>query len=36
MESDGYSADVSRLKEENRYGYQNYNSNFWYIYYALL
>ena len=28
MELDGYSDDVSRLKEENRYSHQNYNSNY--------
>ena len=28
MELDGYSDDVSRLREENRYSHQNYNSNY--------
>lgn len=35
MELDGYSDDVTRLREENRYSYQNYNSNNDYDYWRL-
>jgi hypothetical protein len=35
MELDGYSDDVTRLKEENSYSYQNYNSNHEYDYWQL-
>ncbi|HMQ85683.1 MAG TPA: tellurite resistance TerB C-terminal domain-containing protein [Saprospiraceae bacterium] len=35
MELDGYSDDVSRLKAEDRYGYQNYDSNYDYDYWRL-
>lgn len=35
MELDGYSDDVSRLRAEDRYGYQNYNSNYDYDYWRL-
>jgi hypothetical protein len=35
MELDGYSDDVSRLREEDRYSYQSYNSNYDYDYLRL-
>lgn len=35
MELDGYSDDVSRLRAEDRYTYQNYNSNYDYDYWRL-
>jgi len=35
MELDGYSDDVSRLREEDRYSYQSYNSNYDYDYWRL-
>lgn len=35
MELDGYSDDVSRLKTEDRYSYQSYNSNYDYDYWRL-
>jgi TM2 domain-containing membrane protein YozV len=35
MELNGYSDDVSRLRAEDRYGYQNYNSNYDYDYWRL-
>jgi uncharacterized protein YraI len=35
MELDGYSEHVARLREENRYSYQNYNSNYDYNYWRL-
>ncbi len=35
MELDGYSDDVTRLREENRNSYQNYNSNYDYDYWRL-
>ncbi|MCB0538239.1 MAG: hypothetical protein KDE33_12020 [Bacteroidetes bacterium] len=35
MELGGYSDDVSRLKAEDRYGYQNYNSNYDFDYWRL-
>ncbi|MCZ2248809.1 MAG: hypothetical protein LC111_08640 [Bacteroidia bacterium] len=35
MELDGYSDDVSRLRAEDRYSYQNYNSNYDYDYWRL-
>lgn len=35
MELDGYSDDVSRLRAENRYNYQNYNSNYDFNYWKL-
>jgi len=35
MELDGYNDDVSRLRDEDRYSYQNYNSNYDYDYWRL-
>ncbi len=35
MELDGYNDDVSRLRAEDRYNYQNYNSNYDYDYWRL-
>lgn len=35
MELDGYVDDVTRLREEHRYSYQNYNSNYDYDYWRL-
>lgn len=35
MELDGYSDDIVRLKEENRYSYQKFNSNYDYDYWRL-
>jgi hypothetical protein len=35
MELDGYSEDVSRPREEERYSYQSYNSNYDYDYWRL-
>src|SRR5690606_26170948 len=35
MKLDGYSDDVSRLRDEDRYSYQNYNSNYDYDYWRL-
>jgi hypothetical protein len=35
MELNGYSDDVSRLRADDRYGYQNYNSNYDYDYWRL-
>lgn len=35
MESDGYDDEASRLREESRYGYQSYNSNYDYDYWRL-
>src|SRR5690606_33180252 len=35
MELDGYSDDVTRLREENKYSYPNYNSNYDYDYWRL-
>lgn len=35
MELDGYADDISRVREENKYSYQDYNSNYDYDYWRL-